>query len=352
MRVLIIKTSSLGDIIHTLPALSDALKAIPNIQFDWLVEDSLQTIPSWHKGVNHIIPMPFRRLRKKGLFTFLMILVQGEFSHFIKKLQANKYDVIIDAQGLFKSIFWLFFLKGKKVGFSFSSIKEPLASIFYQKKIKVSWNLHAVVRNRSLFAESLNYPLPNNVADYGIHLPNVSNNNISDKESTSYVVFLHGTTWETKLWPTQYWIKLGKMIEEHKMKIKLFWGDEIEEQRAHEIAQHLRNAEVLPRASLEEAASILSRAKVVVALDTGLGHLACALNVPTISLYGPTDPALTGTLGLNQIHLKSLFSCAPCLKKNCNYKGERLVNPPCFGLITPELVWKKIRENTEGVNIT
>lgn len=353
MRVLIIKTSSLGDIIHTLPAVTDAMKALPGIEFDWLVEDSLQAIPKWHPAVHNVIAMPFRRLRKFGTIGLIKACIKGEGRQLIRRLQERHYDIIIDAQGLFKSIIWLFFIKGFKTGFSFKSAREPLASLFYHKKIKASWLEHAVVRNRILFAGSLNYALPTSTPDYGIQLHKVQavQNNVPSNINAQavpaqfpYIVFLHGTAWVTKLWPTASWIELGKIIEKNNLKIKLFWGNKEESERAHEIARQVKTAEVLPKVSLEEAANILAGAKMVVSLDTGFGHLAAALNVPTISLYGATDPKRTGIMGMDQATLKSDLACAPCFKKDCRITSEKSNPPPCLASLTPKMVWHKIQE--------
>lgn len=336
MRVLIIKMSSMGDVIHTLPALTDARKAIPGITFDWVVEESFKEIPAWHPNVKNVFPIRLRSWRK-NLFkknTF------QEWRQFKNKLREQHYDLVIDAQGLWKSAFVSCFAKGKRAGLNFKSAREPYAAFFYSKKYAVAKDQHAISRVRELFAKALNYPVPINVPDYG-----VAKNLLSkEKSEKDYLVFLHGTTWPTKHWPENYWIQLAKLASQNDFQIKLPWGNDVEQERAKRIAGDCETAEVLPKLNIQAIAKVLANAKGIVAVDTGLGHLAAALDVPTISLYGPTNPTLTGALGRSQLHLKADFSCAPCLSRECHFKKDEefKVDPPCFAHLPPQLVWHEL----------
>lgn len=353
MRVLVVKTSSLGDIIHTFPALSDAQKNYPEIQFDWVVEESMQNIPGWHKAVAKVIPIAQRRWRKHKAKTVL----QGEFLRFIQTLRETHYDLIIDAQGLLKSAWIGCFARGTRAGYSWKSAREPIASLFYQHSAKIArQGSHAVERVRALFAECLHYTVPKTSPEYGICIdrlstpnPNLNPNQDNSAQEKPYVVFIHGTTWDTKHWPETYWITLGKMLSEQGYSIKLIWGNEQEALRAKRIAIMVKKAEVLPKLELEQVASLLLHAKMVISVDTGLGHLAAALNVSTISIYGATDPLRTGTYGLNQIHLqadKGMFACSPCLSKVCRYPKTNDIHatPPCFSSVTPNQVMQSIEQ--------
>lgn len=331
MNVLIIKTSSMGDVIHTLPALTDAAHAIPGIQFDWLVEPGFHDIPAWHANIRHVIDVPLRRWRK----TVWQTLCFGEFSALRKKIKETKYDAIIDAQGLLKSGWLGLLAKGKRYGYDKRSIREPLASLFYQHKQAVSREQHAVDRIRQLFAQSLGYDMPTTVADYGLNpdsLPQTPN-------LDEYVMFIHGTTWDSKHWPETYWFQLGALMAKADRHVVLPWGNAIEKTRAEKIARHCDGkATVLPKMSLNTLAGVLHRARAAVAVDTGLGHMAAALNVPTISLYGPTDPIKIGTKGERQMHMAMPFPCAPCVKAICQFQGDSAVKPACFAAATPEKI--------------
>jgi heptosyltransferase-1 len=341
MKVLIIKMSSLGDVLHTLPALTDAGKAIPGIQFDWVVEESFAQLPAWHPLVNKVIPLAFRRLRK----TPLKSLLSKEWKNFKKNLQTEKYDLVIDAQGLIKSALITRMAKGKKAGLDKNSAWEPLAALAYQKKCAVEPKQHAVTRVRQLFAQALGYELADTEADYGIERAGFIKEGVAEKT----VLFLHGTTWDTKLWPETYWIALAELFVKAGWKIQLPWGNAEEQARAERIAAGNSAVTVLPRLSLNEVTEVLASAQAVVAVDTGLCHIAAALGVPTVSLYGPTDAKLTGAVGKNQTLLQADFVCSPCLLKRCNYQGptveEGSVQPPCFSSLPPVKVFEQIINN-------
>ncbi|WKL54496.1 lipopolysaccharide heptosyltransferase I [Pseudomonas kielensis] len=343
MRVLLIKTSSLGDVIHALPALTDAARAIPGIQFDWVVEEGFAEIPTWHPAVGKVIPVAIRRWRKNLWQT----IKSGEFKRFKQNLQATKYDLVIDAQGLLKSALLTRYVRAPVAGLDKHSAREPLAAHFYSRRLAVARGQHAVERLRQLFAVALGYDLPKGLGDYGLNVERL----VELPRKNPYVLFLHGTTWDTKHWPEAYWRELAERMGHLGMAVKLPWGSPAEKARAERIAQGLRNAEVLPRLNLAGVAKVLAGAQACVAVDTGLGHLAAALDVPTVSLFGPTNPGLTGAYGRSQVHMASDFSCAPCLQKKCTYQptaeDQRRFDlkrewPLCFTRLNPERVASRL----------
>lgn len=338
-NILIVKTSSLGDIIHTLPALSDATQHYPGVCFDWVVEDAFQEVPLWHPAVRRVIPVALRRWRKHRWAA----LKSGEIQNFIKDLRQQKYDAIIDVQGLLKSVLLTTLARGgDRIGLSFHSAREGLASLFYQKRVIIPWGGHAVTRARALFAKGLGYAVPDIVADYGIDRSCLATLPMQDP----YYVFLHGTTWATKHWPEAYWILLAKNIVNAGFSIQLLWGNEAERLRAERIKCAAPKIFVAPKKyTLSEVTAVLAGAQGVVSVDTGLGHVAAALGVPTVSLYGPSDPKQSGTMGLNQTHLAADFKCAPCFKRICTYTGEKRVEPACFGTVTPDVVFSYLIPN-------
>ncbi|MBD2809899.1 lipopolysaccharide heptosyltransferase RfaC [Xenorhabdus sp. Vera] len=300
MRVLLVKTSSMGDVLHTLPALTDARQHFPEIQFDWVVEEAFAQIPTWHSAVANVIPVAIRRWRKN----WFRKDIREERAQFRNQLRLHHYDAIIDAQGLLKSAFLVIRLAhGVKHGYDRKSIREPIASVFYDHRHSVSKQQHAVERIRALFAESLDYKKSLEQGDYAIarHFLNQQAGNQSD-----YLVFLHATTRDEKHWPENHWRQLIADIQTTGMRIKLPWGAEHEHQRALRLAKGFSHVDVLPRLSLAEVAQILAGAKAVVSVDTGLSHLTAALDRPNITLFGPTDPGLIGGYGKEQHSLKSM----------------------------------------------
>ena len=344
MRVLLIKTSSLGDVVHTLPALTDAQAAIPGIRFDWVVEEGFAEIPVWHPAVAEVIPVAIRRWRKSPWKT----LRSGEWTRFRERLHAHRYDLVIDAQGLFKSAVLTPGIKAPVVGLDAQSAREPLASRFYDQRIQVARDQHAVERVRQLFARALGYPLPEGIGDYGLNRAWLA----GERRAGDYLLFLHGTTWVTKHWPELYWRQLAELAVARGMQVKLPWGNDAEKARAQRIAAGLEDVQVLPKLGLAGVANILAGARACVAVDTGLGHLAAALDVPTVSLYGPTNPGWSGAYGRGQVHLASDFPCAPCMSKTCRYEPTRedarqfdlrRELPLCFTRLGPERVMGELQ---------
>ena len=344
MRVLLIKTSSLGDVIHTLPALTDAARAIPGIRFDWVVEEGFAEIPAWHPAVDAVIPVAIRRWRKKPL----QAVRSGEWSNFKRRLRETQYDLVIDAQGLLKSAWLTRYARAEVVGLDKSSAREPLAARFYQRRLAVAWGQHAVERTRQLFGQALGYTPAEGLGDYGLDRGALG----AEVATTPYVVLLHGTTWVTKHWPELYWRQLAEQLVAAGVEVRLPWGSLDEQARALRIAEGLQGAVVLPRLPLRDVARQLAGASACVAVDTGLGHLAAALDVPTLSLFGPTNPGFTGAYGAVQQHLASDFVCAPCLRKQCSYQptpedARRFdltrEQPLCFTRLNPDRVMQQLQ---------
>lgn len=295
MRVLVVKTSSMGDVLHTLPALTDAMHILPGVKFDWVVEEGFAQIPGWHPAVSRVIPVALRRWRK----SWFSAQTRRERAHFKQQLREYRYDAVIDAQGLIKSAALVTRLaRGKKHGLDCKSAREPMASCFYNYRHHISRQQHAVERVRELFAASLQYTKPTDSGDYAIAQRFLSQ---LPADANQYLVFLHATTRDEKHWPEARWRELIALLQSSGLRIKLPWGTEYEHQRALRLAEGFHHVEVLPRLTLQQVAEVLAGAKAVVSVDTGLSHLTAALDRPNITLYGPTDPGLIGGYGKNQV---------------------------------------------------
>ena len=290
-RILLIKTSSLGDIVHNLPVVSDIHAHVPDVQVDWVVEESFADIPRLHPGVARVIPVALRRWRKHLASKATL----REFNAFRGTLRAQRYDAVIDTQGLIKSAVLARdarVARGGCVGLDWPSSREPLR-IFYDRTFNVPWGQHAVARNRSLAAQALSYALRTS-AQYGISAPAGS---LPWLNAARYAVMLHATSADAKLWPEAHWAELHKLLFLNNISAVLPWGSAHEQMRSERLARMMPGAVVAPRMSINELAMLFSRAALVVGVDTGLNHLAAALSAPTVGIYCGTDPVATGIHG-------------------------------------------------------
>ncbi|HEU0283126.1 MAG TPA: lipopolysaccharide heptosyltransferase I [Gallionella sp.] len=286
-QILLVKTSSLGDVLHNLPVVSDIARHYPNAQIDWVVEESFAALPRLHPAVRSIIPVAVRRWRGK----LLSAAVWREIAALRNTLAAQRYDIAIDTQGLLKSALLMHGAYGLRCGFDRDSAREPLAASLYQRTFPVATGQHAVERNRQLAAQALGYTLEGR-ADYGIRPPAIARPAWLRDEP--YAVLLHATSRADKLWGEANWIALGRYLREKNIRCILPWGSEAERTRSLRLAEAIPDAVAPPRLSLNEAAALLGGAQAVVGVDTGLAHLAAALGIPTVGIYTATDPALTG----------------------------------------------------------
>ncbi len=330
MRVLLIKTSSLGDVIHALPAISDAMHAIIGIRFDWVVEETFQEIPSWHPAVERVIPVALRRWRNNPL----QAIRSGEWRDFKNALCNQSYDLVLDSQGLLKSAWLASKAKGLLAGYDKHSAREPLATWFYQQTYAVAQDQHAITRQRELFAQALSYNKPDSAPDSGLNLswvPDIVH---------PYIVLLHGTTWPSKEWPEQNWIDLAKLVKNYGYEVKVAWGNNLEKERAERIAE-ASGAMVLDSLPLGKMAEELAKASYTIGVDSGLAHMAAAIGIPSISLYGPTNANRTGALGPRQINLQGNAQCVPCFNKKCMVEMNN-GNQPCWITLDANRVWKEL----------
>ena len=289
MRILLVKTSSLGDVIHNLPVVSDIRRQIPGVAVDWCVEENFAAIPRLHAGVDQVIPVAVRRWRKR----LFKAATWRELDSFRSALQAIRYDAVIDTQGLLKSAMIASRAQGPLSGYAADSAREPLAARFYDARFSIPRQLHAVVRNRMLAAAALGYA-PEGEPDYGIAAPALRFDWLSPAR---YVVFLSATSRDDKLWPESQWTALGRQLQALGYRAVLPGGSPVERERAARLAGTISDAIAAPRLAIAELAALLAGARAVVGVDTGLSHLAVALKTPTVALYTATDPGLTGVLG-------------------------------------------------------
>lgn len=344
MKILVVRLSSLGDILHLFPAISDLRRRHPDAEIHWLVEPAFAELAGWHQDVDKVIPVPLRA-HKKTWWKIPALL--GKLG---KQLRAEDYDLVLDAQGLMKSAL-LARRAGKPVwGFAADSAREALAARFYQRSASITKGLHVIDKNRQLvarlFGSDASAP-----ADYGLEefgrrqqqaaLPQA----LADMTSQPCLVLLHGTTWNSKYWPESSWKELIALLSAQGMRCLLPWGNEAERERAERLqAAGGANAFVLPRLGLTELMGVLLRARGFISVESGIGHLAAALGLPGVMLHGPTDPAYSGILGKSCVHLSGGIDCSPCFRRDCPKIASPDEIPPCQLLIEPRQVYRQSRE--------
>ena len=290
-RILLVKTSSLGDVIHALPVVSDIARVFPGARIDWVVEESFADIPPLHPAVGTLYRTALRRWRK-SLFS---ATTRSEIRHFRQTISATSYDYVIDLQGLIKSAWIARQARGPRFGYDRSSAREGLASWAYHHRFAISPLQHAVVRNRQLAAAALGYELSPLPLDYGI---GHANDHLQKKpDNATFALLMTATSRDDKLWHEPDWIGLGLALHDRGIQSVLPAGNATERARAERISAAIPGSCVLPPMGIAALAKTFSGAKLAVGVDTGLTHLACALEIPTLALYTATDPGLTGVMG-------------------------------------------------------
>ena len=287
-RILLVKTTSLGDVIHCLPAASDVAAHYPGVEIDWVVEDTYADLVRLHPAVTRVLPVAVRRWRKHVFARE----TREELAAFRRSMRPHTYDRVIDAQGLLKSAALATMAVGERHGFNARSAREGLAALTYHRRHAVPWSLDAVARNRKLVGDALGYA-PRGEPDYGIA---ASPAQFDWLPAARYCVCLTGTTDAAKLWPEERWGALGNLLGAAGMTCVLPHGTQSELMRATRVRDAVDGA-LLPAArALSEMAGLLAGAALVIGVDTGLTHLGAALGRPTIGIFCGTSPRATGVI--------------------------------------------------------
>lgn len=333
MNVLIVKLTSMGDLVQALPALTDAHKAIPGIRFDWVVDEAFAEVPGWHPAVNRVICTAHRRWRKSP-----GVLGGGELPRFVKSLRSMRYDAVIDAQTNLKSALVTLLARGSKHGPDRHSVREKPAHWAYHHHYRLDLGQLAIERWRHLFAKVLGYQQPDTAADFGLQGRQWTVPEGLPKQR--YLVLVTNASWDNKYWTAERWRALIDKAGTQGYQVLLTWGSEVERQRTVALAEGLDNARVLPAMNLSEIAAMMLASSGAICMDTGLAHVAAALDVPTVTLYGPTDPVLIGATGGRSCHVVAQgYPCIPCYRRECSVPGYRGPQSQCLKAIGVDQVW-------------
>ncbi len=326
MKVLIVKVSALGDLVHALPVLAYLHAAIPDVTVDWLVESSFAPLLENHPLVRKTVRLDTKMWRKAGA----QRAVAGSL-RVIRQLRREHYDVTLDLQGNSKSgLFTLFSGAPKRYGFDRSQAREwpNLLATNYRVKIPL-YNHHVSSRYlqiaRTACPSEVKVPLcgplstevkaaqsiSTMLADFGL-------------SCGEFLVAHYGTTWQSKLWPLDHWLELVKtLVLDDGRQVVLTWGNEVEKCAVERISEACQGRAILwPRGNLQELVALLAAARMVIGADTGPVHIAAAVGTPTVSIYRVTDSRRNGPPGDGHIRLQAAMACSPCLRKSCELDHE------------------------------
>lgn len=290
-RILLVKTSSMGDVVHALPAVSDLKRARPGIAVDWLVEAPFAAIPRLHPGVDRVLPIAWRKWRK----TLFKADTRAALAAARADLRRERYDLVIDLQGLLKSVLWGLQVRGPLVGYDRHSIREPVAAFAYRQAAAVSRTLHAVERCRRLVAHHVGYAYPGDAPSFGIVAPAGG-----WRAPLPSAALIPCASRAEKLWPEDDWIAIGRRLQRAGLQPVVVWGSAEEKARAERIAAGCDGL-VPPFLSVADTAAVLRQAHQIVGLDTGFSHLAAAFGAPTIGIYCDHEPGLAGITGAGRV---------------------------------------------------
>jgi heptosyltransferase-1 len=303
-EILFIKTSSLGDVVHHMPAVTDARRHLPDARLTWVVEEAYAPLARLHPGVDDVIPVATRRWRG-NLFA---PATWREIGRFRSAIRARSFQAAIDTQGLLRTALIANSVRGTRHGYDRASIREPLACRFYDVRHRVEWRAHAIPRNRALCGLALDYA-PNQPLDYGLDRSAVAA--MAERARNPYAVLLHGTAQPGKLWAQAHWATVARGVRDRGFDVVLPWGTEAERSRGEAVAAAAGTGRVPDRRPLDAVAALVAGASFVIGVDTGLVHVAAALGVPLVAIFIDSEPGLTGPMGAGPIAVVGGKGAAP-----------------------------------------
>lgn len=288
MKILIVKTSSMGDVVHTMPAITDIAAHVPGALIDWVVEKPFASLPAMHPAVRRVIPIAWRKWRK----SLWKADTRAAITEARRALKAERYDLVLDMQGLVKSALWVAQANGPRAGYDRASAREPLAAMFYERTASVSKALHAVTRSRQLAAAHLSYDIGDTPPRFALSAPP------GEWQPTAgrYAVLITGASRPEKLWPEPSWLTVAAQLRDAGYGLVWLWGSPSEQARCERLATEA-GGDVPPFLTVADAAAVLAKASLCVGLDTGFSHIAAAFAVPTVGIYCDHEPGLVGMTG-------------------------------------------------------
>lgn len=286
IRVLVVRPSSLGDVVHALPVVSDIARAQPDAVIDWLAEEAFAPLVRLHPRVHAVIPVALRRWRHHAI----ALDTWREMLRFGRALRRERYDVIVDLQEQMKGAAMARLAQGVVHGYDRSSVREPVSTLLHSRHHCVGRELHFGERCRALMAHALGYT-PQGGPNYGLVAPAAASGLLP---AGRYAVVVHVTSRDDKRWPDAHWHAVIASLEQAGIDVLLPYGSDGERERSATLARGHARATVPAYRPLVEVATVLAHADVVIGVDTGLVHLAAALRTPTVAIFTTTDARLAG----------------------------------------------------------
>lgn len=330
LRILLVKLSSFGDLLHALPTLEALREAFPAGHITWLVEEAYAPLLAGHPALNEVWPVPRVRLGGKvGRGELLNLL------RLLRRVRSTPFDMVIDLQGLLKSALWVALAKSpRKVGYdrtrelSYLALTERLSP--YDPEAHAVWRYLNVARHLGA---------PPALPRFRLGLvPAFPNSLISPNRP---IVVLHpGARWPTKRWPAASWANLADWLSREKRCAVVITGSAGDRELAEEITGRMREQawNLAGRTTLAELAGIMKKARLAVTADTGPMHLAAALGTKVVAIFGPTAPGRTGPFGEGHKVVRLDLSCSPCFQRRCP-------DPRCLTGLSPEAVQAAVEKS-------
>lgn len=281
MKILIVKLSAMGDIIHAMVALQYLKKAQPDLQIDWIVEQGFKQVLEHNPHIDNILTVNLKAIKKNKLALFKEIKK-------VKTYAKNNYDLVIDAQGLLKSAITAKLLGKKIAGFSKASIREGIASYFYGQKVEIAYDANTIDRNAKVMSQPLNLEItPQMILEKEAFLFYDEDKRLNEylSEKKKNIIFIIGSTWESRNYPKKKFLEVANHLKEN---ILIAWGNEEEREKAIWLEENSSFIQALPKINLNQLKSIIAKSDLVIGNDTGPTHMAWGLNVPSITIFGPT----------------------------------------------------------------
>jgi len=297
MRIAIVKLSAMGDIVHAMVALQYLKTYNPKLEIHWIVEKVFAPLLEHNPHIDKILPLELKAIKKNKKLLFREIKK-------VKAYAQNDYDLVIDAQGLLKSAITAKLLGKNIIGFSKDSIREGIASYFYTQKVSIAYDANTIDRNAKVLAEGLGLEItPKMIDEKEAFLFYKEENNLKHflSKSKKNIVFVIGSTWESRNYPKEQFVQVAKSLGEN---ILIVWGNEGEKEKAQWLEAQSPNIKALPKIDLNTLKELIDKADLLIGNDTGPTHIAWGLNIPSITLFGPTPISRVYETKINKV-LKS-----------------------------------------------